>query len=158
MTTRSRTAKRIALASGVAFLTTFAISANAHQGATGVVKERMETMKGMADAMKALAPMIKGEQAWDAGSVRDIARTLSEHAGKIPQQFPQGSSGHPSEAREKIWTDWKDFTSNAGDLEKAAKLLGEKSGSGADGAKPAFARIVGACKSCHQDFREKKEQ
>jgi len=156
MTTRE-TRKRIAIAAAAAFLTTLALGAGAHEGAMGIVKERMALMKDLAEAMKALAPMIKGEQEWDSRSVRDIARTLSDHAGKIPEQFPRGSGGHPSEAREEIWTDWNDFTSNAGVLEEAAKLLSENSESGADGAKPAFAKIVGACKGCHQDFREKKE-
>lgn len=38
-----------------------ALNANAHTGATGVVKQRMDAMSGMADAMKSMASVVKGK-------------------------------------------------------------------------------------------------
>ena len=129
----------------------------AHKGATGIVKHRMEMMKEMAKAMKALAPMVKGEAAWDVALARTAAATIAGHADKMPETFPAGSDGHPSEAKKTIWSDWDRFAASADALRRQAAGLEAAAAEGAQAARPLFAKIANECKACHQDFREKKQ-
>ena len=48
-----------------------ALVASAHEGATGVVAQRMNMMKSMGDAMKRLGTMYRGLVAYDADTVRE---------------------------------------------------------------------------------------
>ncbi len=128
----------------------------AHQGATGVVKERMELMKGIASAMKVLAPMVQGKSDWDAAAAAQSAGIISDHAKSIPAKFPKGSTGHPSEAKAEIWSKWQEFEASARGLAENAAALQQAADDGLEAAKPLFGKIVGSCKGCHETFREKK--
>ena len=95
-----------------------AVTAFAHSGATGIVKERMDAMLAMGKAVKTVAPMMRGETAYDAETVRDAARLFQQHAGEsMTKLFPEGSDGKPSEAKPEIWTDWNSFAGLAAQLE-----------------------------------------
>ena len=52
----------------------------AHSGAKGMVKERMEMMKGMGDAMKTMGAMFKGEAPFEPAVVAEKAAFLAKHA------------------------------------------------------------------------------
>lgn len=96
-------------------------AAYAHGGATGIVKERMEAMESMGDAVKRLAAMMRGETGYDAAAVKEEAETIRQHAGQaITSLFPEGSGGEPSEAKPGIWSDWDAFTALAMQLESFA--------------------------------------
>ena len=98
------------LVSGAALASLIAVAAHAHSGATGIVKERMDGMGVMKDSMKVLAPMMQGKTAYDAAAVRREAEKIGAHAGEVlTTLFPEGSNGHPSEAKAEIWTDWEGF-------------------------------------------------
>ncbi len=72
-----------------------AVTAFAHSGATGIVKERMDAMLAMGKAVKTVAPMMRGETAYDAETVRDAARLFQQHAGEsMTKLVPEGTGGH----------------------------------------------------------------
>lgn len=136
------------------------LGASAHEGATGIVKDRMEHMKSVKAAMKVLGPIFKGEAPYDAVIVREHAKRLSAKGGAaMTRLFPEGSIHGPSEALPAIWTDWDRFVASARELEVSAARLAEtaanpQDGSASDPAK-AFSRVVGTCRGCHDDFRKK---
>ncbi|MFT5744206.1 MAG: cytochrome c556 [Paracoccaceae bacterium] len=100
-----------------ALVSSFAAGAFAHNGATGIVKERMDAMMAMGNAVKALAPMMRGEIAHDADAVRAAAATFTAHAGEsMTALFPEGTGGSPSEAKDAVWEDWDEFASLAEQL------------------------------------------
>jgi cytochrome c556 len=122
-------ARKVLIAATVAAVVGFVqIEASGHTGATGVVKERMELMKSIGDATKAIAEMMKGAVAYDAAKVEDLAMTIERHAGEaMTEKFPKDSLDHPSEALPAIWSDWDRFSelsdqlaAYAGALQKAA--------------------------------------
>ena len=130
----------------------------AHQGATGIVKERMDAMKDIADAMKAIGTMMKAETPLDHGVVAASARSIAAHAQEMPTLFPEGSTDHPSEALPAIWENWHDFSVIASELSRRAEALAEQAGSGdgLEALRPGFAAIGKTCQSCHQDYRAKQ--
>ena len=111
-----------------------AVTAFAHGGATGIVKERMDAMLAMGKAVKAVAPMMRRETAYDAETVRDTARLFQQHAGEsMTKLFPEGTGGMPSEAKEDVWTDWDRFAALATQLEEYSEGLERAAGNGLGG-------------------------
>ena len=136
-----------------------ATSVWAHQGATGIVKERMDAMKSVKGAMKILAPIMKGDVAYDAGVVRIQAEILAAKGGSnMTDMFPKGSTQHPSEALPAIWKDWDEFVEIANRLETSAIALATNAANPRDGSATdpwkAFDTVVGTCRACHDDFRK----
>ncbi len=113
--------KKTTLFAGAIASATFSlgiVAALAHGGATGVVKKRMDSMKAMANAVKTVAAMVKGDTAYDADVVKAAAQSIRSHSGDaLTRLFPEASTHEPSEALPKIWTDWDAFKDLAGRLE-----------------------------------------
>lgn len=130
-------------------------AAIAHQGASGVVKERMEAMKDMAGRMKVIAGMIGGERGFDAQAVASAAEQVAFKARQLDKQFPEGSDHPPSEARPEIWSDWDRFSELASELESKASRLGVAAGTATAAADidVPFRAVAATCKGCHQRFR-----
>jgi cytochrome c556 len=102
-----------------------------HGGATGIVKERMDAMSVMGDAVKSLSAMMRGETPYDAEAIRAEAGKIRQHAGEsITRLFPEGSGGGPSEAKAEIWSSWDDFAAMAEELELLADGLARAADNG----------------------------
>ena len=155
-------------------------SADAHSGATGIVKQRMDLMDKIAESMKALAAMFRGKAAYDAKAVERAARIIEDHAGEaMTKMFPEGTNKKPSEALPVIWQDWDEFKAIADELKLYAGGLrtaasnprgrGDKTaiGSVSEGADltadalktippdAVFALTGRTCSACHKKFRLK---
>lgn len=118
--------KRIAILVGAGALSAVvAAGALAHSDATGIVKERMDLMSSMGDAMKALAEMFRDKAPYDAERVRELARVIEQHGGAaMTSKFPEDSIHGPSEALPSIWADWDRFADLADQVEAYAGALG----------------------------------
>ena len=120
---------------GGAAIASLSAAAFAHSGATGVVKERMDAMKSMGDAIKRIQPMMSGETGYDEAAVREAAQAIAAEAGKaMTGKFPEGSNEHPSETLPRTWEEWDRFTALATQLETAAQGLALASGNVLHGA------------------------
>lgn len=105
---------------------TISVSALAHGGASGIVKQRMDAMSSMGDSVKKLVPVMQGKLPYDPQMVRDTAALIGKHAGEtLTKLFPEGSGGGPSEAKAEIWQDWQAFSELAARLEVLAQGLGQ---------------------------------
>ena len=133
----------------------------AHSGASGIIKERMEAMKSMGAAMKATGAMISGKQAYDAEKIREAARAIGKHASETVELFPDTEESrnlHISEAAPAIWEKKDDFTALALELAKTSEQLAQNARS--EDKKLVienFKAVGGACKTCHERFRIKKD-
>lgn len=136
--------------------------APAHQGATGIVKDRMDLMGQIKDAMKDLGQMVQGRTLYDAARMQARARDLAGHGGDaMTRLFPKDSIMGPSESLPAIWQDWDRFEATANDMRTRAEALAATvaANPGPDGAAAraaAFAALGQTCKTCHADFRMKK--
>ncbi len=130
----------------------------AHDGATGMVMQRMEAMKEIGSSMKAIGAMVKGEREFDGAAVEAAAGVIAGHAKHMPHMFPEGSLDKPTEALPVIWARWDDFTGIAKKMEADAIALAEagKTASSAQDILPSLAEVGKSCKACHQDFRQAK--
>lgn len=136
---------------------TVSIAAIAHEGATGVVKERMDAMKAIGQQVKIMVPMMKGALPYDPEQVAKSAAIIKGNSGEtFTALFPEGSNEHPSEALSDIWDDWSKFSGLADELNaKAADLETVATNGGSeDEFKAALGQMMRTCKSCHSDFKD----
>ena len=148
------------IATAIITTNTLLPQAHAHSGAKGIVKVRMDSMKEMGDVMKVMGDMVKGKRPFERSAFHQGAKTVAEHSPKIPEHFPEGSSGGVSEALPKLWKEWDDFKSIAERTTQEAIKLGELSEGDADrrSLTKQFVKLGKSCKSCHTDYRKKKKE
>ncbi len=137
---------------GFAAIVAIPVLAQAHSGATGIVKKRMETMKDVGAVMKELGAMVKGDASFDASTVARRAGDMKFHAANMPALFPEDSIHGPSEALPQIWKDFEGFSRIASDLESAASALSLVKD--ATALPPALGAAGKTCKACHSDYRK----
>jgi len=130
-------------------------SVGAHEGATGVVAERMAAMKETAARMKVLDTALK------AGS--SVTPNMGANAEKIMTQahslsglFPAGSGGGHSDARAEVWTRREAFEKamQAFAAESEKLVSAARSGNYAE-TRRRFREVADQCLGCHEKFRAK---
>jgi cytochrome c556 len=149
----------------VEFLTLFMISATlikpagGHDGAMGVVKQRMDLMSSLGKTMKSLNAMARGKTDYDGKAVQRAGEHILRQSEQMKDLFPKGSNQMPSVAKPEIWTKPDEFNAMADALGVEAQKLGVvgKSG-GRDALKRQFHRIGKACSACHKSFRAKRRK
>ena len=161
---------RYALTLIVLFLSGAGAVALAHGGASGIVKKRMDMMETMGQSMKSLASMIQGEEIYRAERIQQLAKEVGGHGSStLTALFPEGSDHAPSEALPVIWQDWSRFSGLADELSAAAEDLESSAtqvqdgsiGTSLIGQSPvgvAYVRLANNCRTCHQEFRQKKDR
>lgn len=117
----------------------------AHEGATGIVKERMDRFDQSKQQMKALRGALSGD---DIAEAQLIASQLAQWASTMTEYFPEDSNPAPSEALDDIWLDWEGFAALAADFEQAATVMTESP------SMTNFKTLGGTCKACHDAYRE----
>lgn len=132
--------------------------ATAHTGAQGVVLERMQGMTALADAMKVLAPMVRGQTPHDGAAVAEAGRVFSMHSGQdlIDLFEDENTQAAPSEAGPAIWADPELFEDLAMRLETLGMELGNSAAT-PDETAMVFAQIGQTCVACHEDYRVKRD-
>lgn len=154
------------------------VLAIAHGKATGIVKERMDQMVTLKDAMKTLKDELAPGGSYDTARVTEAARIVERHSGEaMTDKFPKGSTQH-SKALPNVWTDGGRFAGLAGELESyaAAMVMAAQNGATAPAnrgilsifsAAPspeelsrlhpfeAFKAMADVCSACHRGFRMK---
>lgn len=126
-------------------LTCLSFSALAHEGATGVIKERMDAFKQAKDDMRTLRSAIQGN---DTATVERLTQRMLSTAQAIPARFPEGSNQAPSEALDDVWTDWAGFMNATEQFESASEALLNNPAS-----MDALRNLGQSCKYCHDRFR-----
>ena len=96
----------------------------AHEGATGVVKARMDMMKEMGADLKRLTAISRGEAPYDADEVSAIGDAYLRHGGHFPDMFPAGSDKPPSEAAPAIWSERDRFNALWSDMSRSIGTQG----------------------------------
>ena len=123
----------------------------AHNGATGIVKERMDMFKKNQNNLKVIKSHIRSE---NYDSIIKLADEIRDWAVKMPEYFPEGSNNKPSEASPAIWADFGGFKDAALKNEKAAeKLVAAAQAEDQNEVVDSFKAVAGTCKSCHQSYK-----
>jgi cytochrome c556 len=132
-------------------------AAAAHEGATGIVAQRMDLMKQMGQHMKELGHMLAGKTPFDPEAAERLAQTMHEHCAHVRHMFPPGSDGHHTEATAAVWTNRTEFDARMRRFDVAVEELVTAAASGEKAQLAAEFKAVGQeCSGCHDNFRQKK--
>lgn len=153
---KAKTARRRGCAGILAALALLLPAATVgHEGATGIVKARMDMMKSLGQSTKILTAMYGEKIPLEPAVVENEARWIASQAQRMAKLFPKGSQNWPSEARPEIWQDWSAFQDLADDLAQKGEQLAKRAASAPPSETTAdFRALVSICGSCHKKFRE----
>ena len=143
------------------YATVAALTAYAHGGATGIVKERMNAMEVMGKAMKSVGAMFKGQANYDPAAIQAAAGLIAQHAQDIPMLFPdshESRMGKATDALPVIWEQKGKFDGFATDMLRESKALSAIAQDGEQRAvRLQFAKTAKVCSACHTAFRKPKD-
>ena len=109
----------------------------AHNGATGVVLERMNGMTAMRDTVAEPAPMMQGTIPYETFIVSEGASVIAGHAGEtMLSLFPGDSLDGVTYAKSEIWSEWQNFAALAEELKTYADALAVAAPNGLEPAPP----------------------
>lgn len=115
------------------------------------VLARMDAMKGIAQNLKVLGDMAKGERAFDAAEAGAAKAAMAAHVDEVPALFAAPETDPKSEALPAIWDNMADFEAKTADMARAVAALE----TGSAEAIGAGLRDVGAtCGACHKLYRQ----
>jgi cytochrome c556 len=138
----------------VAAISIFATGAVVAQG--DPIKERQTILKGIGEATKPIAAMLKGATPYDNATVQKSLATSADGAKKLPDLFPDNSkTGEDTEALPKIWEEKTKFNAIYAKL-AATATAAEGTISDQASLKANIGSVFGNCKTCHDDYRAKK--
>ena len=149
--------RRFALLAPIACLLLAACGGPRTPGETAA-HDRHEKFEAIGKAFKTLGDELK-KDAPDLAKVKESASAINGYAPQVKDWFPAGSGPHDgvkTEALEAIWRDTDAFGQAAAKLTDAAVALNAAAQSGDLAAvRGAVPPLGGACKGCHDRFREK---
>lgn len=119
---------------------------------------RMNIMKQVGASMEAMGKMAKGEEPFEARVAAASIRTMRAGALGYAAQFPEGSeTGMETEASPKIWEDREGFEEAIAEFIADTGAALEMPPTDVDELKQVMGELGQNCKSCHEDYRIKKD-
>lgn len=140
---------------GIVTVALAAAAAAANTGASGIVEARIETMKSMSYAAKALGAVKIGVLPFSPDLARRAAADLKAGVRAARDQFPEGGGEGKTEALPVIWSERDRFDALFDDLAAAASRL-EAAAEDEAAAMVAADAVAQTCKDCHETFRARK--
>jgi len=127
----------------------------AHEGATGVAKERMDLMQSMSKNMKEISRRINANR--DLAAIGAAATRIHDTSQQIPSLFPADSGTGITDAKPEIWQHWDEFQDKVRKLGETSAALASLGSSGdVQTVAAQFKEVIHACTSCHGEFRRGK--
>ena len=138
----------------ILFLISFPFFSYSYEGATGIVKERMDKFKESKNLMRTINKSLSDN---NFDIIRQSAKKLNKWASEMHEYFPKGSeasSSNKSEASDNIWSDPKGFKEAIKKFEiSSAKLIKISQNKNIDDTVSSFREVAASCKGCHKQFR-----
>ena len=123
----------------------------AHEGAKGVVKERMENFKMSKSMMQKINISLREN---DFENIEKSAEKLLSWSREMSNYFPEGSDVSPSEASKNIWSDPDGFNKAIKNFEEASlDLVNQAQTENLEISIQSFRNLANTCKGCHKKYR-----
>ena len=138
----------------ILFLISFPFFSYSHEGATGIVKERMDKFQESKNLMRTINKSLSDNN-FDV--ITQSAEKLNKWANEMHEYFPKGSeatSSNKSQASADIWSNPEGFKKTVKKFEIAsAKLIKISQNKNIDDTVSSFREVAASCKGCHKQFR-----
>ena len=138
----------------ILFLISFPFFSYSQEGATGIVKERMDKFQESKNLMRTINKNLSGN---NFNVISQSAEKLNKWAIKMHEFFPKGSeasTSNKSQASDNIWSDPEGFKKAVKKFEiTSAKLIKISQNKNIDDTVSSFREVAASCKGCHKQFR-----
>ena len=138
----------------ILFLISFPFFSYSHEGATGIVKERMDKFQESKNLMRTINKSLSDN---NFDIIKQSAEKLNKWAIEMHKYFPKGSeanSSNKSQASDNIWSDPEGFKKAVKKFEiTSAKLIKISQNKNIDDTVSSFREVAASCKGCHKQFR-----
>ncbi len=126
--------------------------------AQGTADTRQGLFKVVVNYFGPIVGMARGQIPFDAAVVEANANKINQLALMVPDLFKKDTSDFDldTEAKADIWENLDDFNAKAATLAERAAALAAAASEGKGPAMKAFGQVGGACKGCHDDFRQQE--
>ena len=133
-------------------------AATAEERAQAAIEARQGLLKVVGQYFGPLVGMARGQIPYDADIAAKNAKNVSLLLPMIPDlfAFDTRASGFPSDSLDGVWENPEDFATKAMEAAKQAEALAAVAGDGRGALGGALSAAGGACKSCHDDYRQKQ--
>ena len=149
----------VLFASAIGFLSSANTwSAEDQERAQAAIDTRQGLLKVVGHYIGPMVGMARGQIDYDADLVSANAQKMGQLTSMIPDLFKMNTSesGIASDSLEGIWDNTEDFVNKAEIASQRAFDLAEAAKDGKGAFMKAFGAAGGACKSCHDDYRQKQ--
>ncbi|MDQ0324594.1 cytochrome c556 [Rhodopseudomonas julia] len=152
----------LAVAGALTAVSVVGFAAHAQDAMSGAasddpIQSRQAIMESFGASAKVGGGMIKGEIPYNPAVGQLVLATLDAGAHTFGHYFPEGSDTGDTEASPKIWQDMDGFHAKIGDLQQATAAAVKAKPQDLDAFKATFGKVAKNCKSCHEDYRVKKD-
>ena len=138
----------------ILFLISFPFFSYSNDGATGIIKERMDKFQESKNLMRTINKSLSDN---NFDIIRQSAEKLNKWAIEMHKYFPKGSeanSSNKSQASYNIWSDPEGFKKAVKKFEiTSAKLIKISQNKNIDDTVSSFREVAASCKGCHKQFR-----
>jgi cytochrome c556 len=120
------------------------------------IKYRKNALFVMSQHFGRIGAMVNGKAPFDAKVAADNA-AVAETLSKLPwAAFGEGTDKGDTKAKPEIWKEQAKFKEKAEKMQAEMSKLAAAAKTGSlENIKTAFGATGGACKSCHDDYRDK---
>ncbi len=119
-------------------------------------EKRQQAMKAVGGGTKTIGDMLKGATDFDAAKANAALASMNDAAKLFGEHFPEGSDDPKSEAGPKIWSDRAGFDAAVAKFQGDLAAAVAAAPSDKAGVQAAFGQVASNCKSCHENYRVKK--
>ena len=133
-----------------------AAAANADPELVQQVEARQANFQDMGAAFKAINDELRASRP-NSTTVDFSIDSVVRYGNQVKNWFPEGTGpdlGIEMEAKANIWEEPAEFQARIEQLETALGDLAAAKGGDAETVQAAFMKTGGACKACHDKFRE----
>ncbi|WP_151702855.1 c-type cytochrome [Nitrincola alkalilacustris] len=126
------------------------------------IEYRQSVYKAIKWHMDPMTAMVRGDIDYDAVRLTRHAQNVHALSEMLIEGFVPGSDLGAYQgvtgARSEIWERWEEFEEKMGALneQSQALVIASTSGDMRGNIRPAFAALGQACKSCHDEFRQRR--
>ena len=138
----------------ILFFITFPFFSYSNEGATGIIKERMEKFQESKNLMRTIHKSLSDN---NFNLITDSAEKLNKWANEMHEFFPKGSEAsisNKSQASDNIWSDAEGFKKAIKTFENtSAKLIKISQNQNIKDTVSSFREVAASCKGCHKQYR-----
>ncbi len=131
-------------------------AASAEERAQETANTRQGLLKVVVSYFGPIVGMAREQIPYDAALVKTNAEKIATLLPLIPDMFRINTSEFDldTEALDKIWDNTEDFAEKAATAAEQAAALAAATADGQGAAMEAFGALGGACKACHDNYRQ----